>query len=220
MENEVKEKKQNWWTRKSTAGKVAFIIAAILALFSIFALIIVMDLRRYVGEDSGDLVYGPGISSGWEKFGISIANSTASWILTALIIFITFLFIFVCNFITHLFDNGSRKARTISSLIRSLVKYVSIIAAVCFVLIAWGVDVVGIVAGVGVPQLTAISDVASSGQAGYSGDRNHTTVSFRATVRTERNHSEVPTPTPAWNPIPVLPRRCLKLFMPAISISR
>ena len=153
MENEVKEKKQNWWTRKSTAGKVAFIIAAILALFSIFALIIVMDLRRYVGEDIGDLVYGPGISSGWEKFGISIANSTASWIVTALIIFITFLFIFVCNFITHLFDNGSRKARTISSLIRSLVKYVSIIAAVCFVLIAWGVDVVGIVAGVGVLTL-------------------------------------------------------------------
>jgi len=38
-------------------------------------------------------------------------------------------------------------------LVRSLVKYIAIIAAVAFILVAWGVDVAGIVAGVGVLTL-------------------------------------------------------------------
>ena len=57
------------------------------------------------------------------------------------------------NFITHLFDNKTRKAKTISSLVRSLIKYIAIIVAICAVLILWGVDVIGIIAGVGVLTL-------------------------------------------------------------------
>lgn len=150
---EEKMTKKSWWRRKSVSAKVGFIIAAILAVFCVFAFIIIMDLRRYVGNEIGDLVYGVGISTGWQRFGIALGNSVSSWILTAVIIFLTFLVIFVSNFITHLFDNGSRKAKTISSLIRSIVKYISIIAAVCFILVAWGVDVAGIIAGVGVLTL-------------------------------------------------------------------
>ena len=152
MEEEKKVKK-SWWNRKSISAKIGFIIAAILAVFCVFAFIIIMDLRRYVGNEIGDIVYGEGISTGWQRFGIALGNSVSSWILTAVIVFLTFLVIFVSNFITHLFDNGSRKAKTISSLIRSLVKYITIIAAICFILVAWGVDVAGIIAGVGVLTL-------------------------------------------------------------------
>ena len=153
MPNEVKVKKENWWARKSIAGKVSFIIAVILALICIFAFIVIMDLRRFVDAELADMVYGEGVPSGWAAAGNAMAHSVGSWLITAIIVFLTFLVIFICNFITHLFDNGSRKARTISSLIRSLVKYITIIAAIAFVLIAWGVDVAGIVAGVGVLTL-------------------------------------------------------------------
>ena len=153
MENEKKEKKQNWWTRKKTSAKVGFIIACILALVSIFAIVIIMDLRRFADDEIADMVYGPEVSSGWAKMGQSMVAGIPAWIITAIIVFFTILFIFVVNFITHLFDHGSRKTKTIASLIRSLTKYVAIIAAIAFILIAWGVDVIGIVAGVGVLTL-------------------------------------------------------------------
>ena len=168
MENSVKEKKQNWWTVKTAKNKVSFIIAVIIALLSIFAFIVLMDMRRFLGNEIADMVYGSEISSGWIAVGRKMKSSVSSWVLTLVIIFITFLFIFVSNFITHLFDNGSRKAKTVSSLVRSLVKYIAIIAAISFILVAWGVDVIGIVAGVGVITLiiglgcqTLIQDVVS-----------------------------------------------------------
>lgn len=153
MEEKTKIQKEGWWKRKTTTAKVTFIISVILAVLCIFAFIIMMDLRRYLGDEFGDLVYGVGVSSGWAKTGEVMANSVGSWIITAIIIFLAFLIIFISNFITHLFDNGTRKAKTISSLVRSLVKYIVIIAAICFGLVAWGVDVAGIIAGVGVLTL-------------------------------------------------------------------
>ena len=149
----AKEKKLNWWTRKSLFGKICFIFAAILACVSIFAVIVIADLRPFLGNEIADAVYGVGVPNGWVAMGRAMMASTISWILTGIIVFITFLFIFICNFITHLFDNGTRKAKTISSLIRSLVKYVAIIAAICLILVAWNVDVAGIVAGVGILTL-------------------------------------------------------------------
>lgn len=153
MSEAVKEKKKNWWTRKTTFGKICFILAVIIALFAILAFIVVMDLRPFVGDEVADAVYGEGVVNGWAAMGRAMASSVTSWILTLVIVLFTFIIIFICNFITHLFDNGSRKAKTVSSLVRSLVKYITIIAAVALVLVAWGVDVAGIVAGVGVLTL-------------------------------------------------------------------
>ena len=153
MSKSERANKENWWTVKSTKNKISFIIAVIIALLSIFAFVVLMDMRRFLGSEIADMVYGKEISSGWIAVGRKMKSSVASWVLTLVIIFITFLFIFVSNFITHLFDNGSRKAKTVSSLVRSLVKYIAIIAAISFILVAWGVDVIGIVAGVGVITL-------------------------------------------------------------------
>ena len=40
-----------------------YLILGILAVFCVFAFIIIMDLRRYVGNEIGDIVYGEGIST-------------------------------------------------------------------------------------------------------------------------------------------------------------
>ena len=165
---EVQEKKKGWWGRKTIGAKVGFIIAVILLVFCILILLAIMDIRRFVEPEIADAIYGVGVPNGWVAVGHAMANSVGSWVLTGIIAFLAFISIFVANFITHLFDNGSRKAKTISSLVRSLIKYIVIIAAIAFTLIAWGVDVASIVAGVGIITLiiglgcqTLIQDVVS-----------------------------------------------------------
>lgn len=163
---EVSQK--NWWKRKTVGQKVMFIIAVILFLICSALMLILMNLRETGQNELADIIYGKDVANGWIRVGQELASSTISWVLTVVIIFISFILIFVSNFITHLFDNKSRKANTISSLIRSLIKYVVIIAAICFILIAWGVDVAGVLAGVGVLTLiiglgcqTLIQDIIS-----------------------------------------------------------
>ena len=164
----MKEKKTGWWGRKTLSAKIGFIIAVILAVLCILVFVAIMNIRPYVTQDVADAIYGPGVPNGWVAVGNAMASSVGSWILTGIIAFIAFISIFVANFITHLFDNGSRKAKTISSLVRSCIRYIVIIAAIAFTLIAWGVDVASIVAGVGIITLiiglgcqTLIQDVVS-----------------------------------------------------------
>ncbi len=146
-------KKGNWWQRKTAGQKASFIIGAIIFVFCLAAFIIMMNARPLIGDEMADRLYGEDIPNGWVRLWNNIVGSTLTWVLSIVIIFIAFAIIFVSNFITHLFDNKSRKSKTISSLIRSLVKYIVILAAICSILILWGVDVIGIVAGVGVLTL-------------------------------------------------------------------
>lgn len=166
--NENQVTKQGWWERKKTRQKVGFIISMTLLLCSLFAIFFLADLRLFGLDELADSFYGADNYSGWDSIGKALATSKLNWVFTALTIFLTFIFVFVSNFITHLFDNTSRKAKTISSLVRSLVKYVSIIAAFCIILAIWGVNIFGIMAGVGVITLiiglgcqTLIQDVVS-----------------------------------------------------------
>lgn len=167
MEN-INEKKIGWWKRKKSVQKVGFIISVCLLLASLFIIFFLADLRLFGLDELADSLYGTGVENGWVSMGNALASSRLNWVFTALTVFLTFIFIFICNFITHLFDHGSRKAKTISSLIRSLAKYVSIITAICIILVIWGVNVFGIMAGVGVITLiiglgcqTLIQDVVS-----------------------------------------------------------
>ena len=146
-------KKGNWWTRKTLFQKISFIIGAIIFLISLVLLIMVMDAPRFLGQEVHNAIFGSQYKNGWAYVGHMMVSSSISWLITICIIVIAFILIFISNFITHLFDNKSRKSQTISSLIRSLFKYVIIIAAICGILIVFGVDVVGIIAGVGVLTL-------------------------------------------------------------------
>jgi len=149
----VEVKKGNWWARKTTGQKVSFIIGAVIFLLSLAGFIVFMNARQIFGDEMGDLLFGEGVSSGWEELGIALVEGSAKWAISAILVFMAIVFIFIATFITHLFDNKSRKAKTISSLIRSLIKYITIIVVVCIILIVWGVDVIGIVAGVGILTL-------------------------------------------------------------------
>ena len=152
MEN-INEKKIGWWKRKKSVQKVGFIISVSLLLASLFIIFFLADLRLFGLDELADSLYGTGVENGWVSMGNALASSRLNWVFTALTVFLTFIFIFICNFITHLFDNKTRKAKTIASLIRSLVKYIVIIAAICFILYGWGVNIAGILAGVGVVTL-------------------------------------------------------------------
>ena len=147
------EKKKGWWGRKTNGQRVSFIFAVILAVLCLFIIVVAMDLRRFASKEIADSFYGESVSNGWELLWGRMVSSSISWLASIIIVAITIFIIFISNFITHLFDNKSRKAKTISSLVRSLVKYGTIILAVCGILITWGVDVVGIIAGVGVLTL-------------------------------------------------------------------
>ena len=147
------EKKKGWWGRKTNGQRVSFVFAVILAVLCLFIIVVAMDLRRFATQEIADSFYGESVSNGWELLWGRMVSSSISWLASIIIVAITIFVIFVSNFITHLFDNKSRKAKTISSLVRSLVKYGTIILAICGILITWGVDVVGIIAGVGVLTL-------------------------------------------------------------------
>ena len=146
-------KKSNWWSRKTTFQKVLFIIAAIIFVGAFVLLFLVMDGRRVFGDDFANRLFGEGVPNGYVRLWNNMINSSISWLVTAIVIVVSFVLIFLGNFITHLFDNKSRKAKTVSSLVRSLIKYLVIIIAICVILVYWGVDVIGIVAGVGVLTL-------------------------------------------------------------------
>ena len=146
-------KKGNWWTRKTTFQKTSFIIGAIILTFAIAVFVMFMDARRFFDAETANKMYGEGVANGWVLLWKSLTSASLNWLFSAITVFLAFIVIFVCNFITHLFDNKTRKAKTVASLIRSLVKYITIIAAVCVILILWGVDVLGVVAGVGVLTL-------------------------------------------------------------------
>ena len=149
----VEVKKSNWWKRKTTGQKVSFIIGALIFLVSFVGFLIFMNARAIFGDELGDRLFGEGVSSGWVKLGHILVDGSAKWIISLIMLFMAIVMIFIATFITHLFDNRSRKAKTVSSLIRSLIKYGIIIALICAILVVWGVDVIGIVAGVGILTL-------------------------------------------------------------------
>ena len=149
----VEVKKGNWWKRKTPGQKASFIVGVILFLVSFAGFLVFMSARSIFGDELGDRLFGEGVSNGWIRRGQILIDGSAKWIISLILLFMAIVMIFIATFITHLFDNKSRKAKTISSLIRSLIKYGIIIALICVILVVWGVDVIGIVAGVGILTL-------------------------------------------------------------------
>lgn len=164
----VEVKKGNWWARKTSGQKVSFIISVVIFILSLAGFLIFMDARRIFGDATGDALFGEGVANGWVVFGRALVDGSKKWAISLIFLFMAITIIFISTFITHLFDNKSRKAKTVSSLTRSLIKYIVIIALICIILVVWGVDVIGIIAGVGILTLiiglgcqTLIQDVIS-----------------------------------------------------------
>ena len=149
----VEVKKGNWWQRQTIGQKTSFIIGAVIFLISLVFFFVFMDARRVFGNEIGDSLFGKDVANGWAKLGKALVDGSGKWAISLIFIFMAITIIFISTFVTHLFDNKSRKAKTISSLTRSLIKYIVIIALICAILIIWGVDVIGIIAGVGILTL-------------------------------------------------------------------
>ncbi len=163
-----KEKKTDWWSRKTTGQKASYVISILLFLISIFVIVFVTNLRAFGQEEAADKLYGDGVGNGWVSIGKNIAASSSAMVGTVVTIAVSFLLIFLVNLLTRLFSGNGRRSRTIGALIRSLTKYVVILAAIAVILGLWGVDVQSILAGVGIVTLiiglgcqTLIQDVVA-----------------------------------------------------------
>ncbi len=143
----------NWWKGKNSKQKTSFIIAQLFLILSIVALFLLAFCRQIFGDEVGDAVLGQGVENGFVVIGKGFAYSSTNIIITFVTIFLTIVTTYILNFIVRLCTRNGKKAKTVGSLIRSLVKYIAVLVALSIILAVWGVDVSSIVAGLGVLTL-------------------------------------------------------------------
>ena len=153
--NERKEQKEiekkRWWERKSKNEKASLIIGLIIFILSLAVLSIYIFARQIFGDEIGDALFGKDIENGWVYF-ISIAPGY-KWAATAVSIAVGFVGAFILNFIIKITTFEGKKAKTVGSIIRSLIKYIIVLIVIARILVIWGVDVGSILAGIGVITL-------------------------------------------------------------------
>ena len=128
----MEETKKGWWKQKSTNQKVSFIIAQLILVLSILALFGLAFCRQIFGDKVGDAILGKDIRNGFVLIGQLFVYSGNKLLITLVTIFVTIVLTFVFNFIVRLCTKGGKKAQTIGSLIRSLIKYIAVLIS-CWV---------------------------------------------------------------------------------------
>ena len=160
---EEKRDQKGWWKRKSAGQKTRFIISLVILAISLSIFFIWIYSRQLFGDQVGDTLLGfyyndfgekVFYKNGWEKIGDLLIKGVTSLVLSLFVIAITITIVFILNFFIFIFTNHkSRKSETLGSLFKSLVKYIAILVDVGIILTIFGVDVAGVVAGVGVLTL-------------------------------------------------------------------
>ena len=160
---EEKRVKKGWWKRKSAGQKTRFIISIVILAISLSIFFIWIYSRQLFGDQVGDTLLGfyyndfgekVFYNNGWEKIGDLLVKGATSLVLSLFVIAITITIVFILNFFIFIFTNHkSRKSETLGSLLKSLVKYIDILVDTGIILTIFGVDVAGVVAGVGVLTL-------------------------------------------------------------------
>lgn len=144
------EEKKREYQRKNRTEKISFILSIILFTLFLIGLNLYLFARQIWGDAIGDSFFGAGVSNGfvylWRQAGAHIVATLISLGVCLLIIFIS-------SSTLRLFGNKSKKSKTVTSLIRSVIKYLTILVTMAVVLGIWGVDVASIVAGIGVLTL-------------------------------------------------------------------
>ncbi len=144
---------KNWWLGKSKKQKTTFIITQLLTILSIVALFLLAFCRQIFGNDVGDAILGEGVLNGFTAIGKGFVYSSSKLIITFVTIFLTIVITYILSFVVRLCTRNGKKALTVGSLIRSLIKYIAVLVALSIILAVWGVDVSSIVAGLGVLTL-------------------------------------------------------------------
>ena len=160
--------KQGWWKSKTKTQKISFIVSMVLIAISIFFMVVFFFMRAFFPKDVCDTVYGVDVPNGFVFLFNLIKSNMLNVIFTLMIAVFAFVIGFVLNLIVKLISNSSKKAVTTGSLIRSLIKYGVVLIALAAVLTIWGVNVVSIVASLGILTLiiglgcqSLISDIVS-----------------------------------------------------------
>lgn len=149
MGNSIK----NWWLGKTKKQKIRFIIVQLLTILSIVALFLLAFCRQLFGNEVGDAILGEGVINGFTAIGEGFVYSSSKLIITFVTVFLTIVITYILSFIVRLCTRNGKKALTVGSLIRSLIKYIAVIVDLSIILATWGVDVTSIVAGLGVLTL-------------------------------------------------------------------
>ena len=139
--------------KKKPQNIAKYIVYGLLFLVSTTGLLLVVYSRQIWGDSVGDRILGEGVQNGWMALGHYFSKRTPAIVTTLMIIAIALVLISISNFLVRVTTLKGKKAKTVGSLIRSLIKYIIIILSLAFILGAWGVDVGSIVAGLGVLTL-------------------------------------------------------------------
>lgn len=160
---ETKPVKKGWWKRKSKGQKTRFIVSLVVLAISLTIFFIWIYSRQLFGNEVGDTLLGYYFDdfgnkvfykNGWDRIGTLLLRGTTDIVLSLFVIAITITIVFILNFFIFIFTNHrSRKSETLGSLLKSLVKYIAILVDIGIILTIFGVDVAGVVAGVGVLTL-------------------------------------------------------------------
>ena len=138
------------WTKGSKRSRAGYITAIFLLIASITGIILIIFARDIFGNEIGDQILGEGVANGFVALWSGLIKRKDALIGTLLTITVAIILTFIINFLLTLFGRKNQRRKTISSLLKSLFKYIIIIIALCVVLSLWGVDVTGIIAGVGI----------------------------------------------------------------------
>ena len=141
------------WKERSTASKAGTITAAIIFVVCLVGIILFIFCRQIFGNEVGDQVFGPGVDNGFVALWNGIVDKRAAIFGTLLAIFVAMIVKLLLDLIVNLLSHRSKRGRTVGSLIKSLFKYLIVIITFGVILSLWGVNVAGIVAGVGILTL-------------------------------------------------------------------
>ena len=141
------------WKERSAASKAGTIIAAIIFGICLVGIILFVFCRQIFGDEVGDQFFGAGVDNGFVALWNGIVARKGAIFGTLIAIFVAMIIKLVLDLIVNLLSHRSKRGRTVGSLIKSLFKYLIVIITFGVILSLWGVNVAGIVAGVGILTL-------------------------------------------------------------------
>lgn len=152
MENK-NNKIVSWYTKKTRAEKTSFWTKVIIWTLAITFLIIFLLSPQIFGANSimGSLITNS--PNGFASLGTWFKDNAQKFIMTLVIIIACTASYFVLKFLLTLITFKSKAAKTVTSLLISIIKYALIIAALFLILQRWGVDTSTLVASLGILTL-------------------------------------------------------------------
>ena len=146
------ETRMGKWKSRKLGNRVFFVMRILFLVIGLVFFVLFLFGRQVFGGDFADEVFGPG-KNGWDILWDGIVGTWNSWLLTLIALAVASVFSMIFDFVIRVATPKTRRSKTIVSLVRSLTHYAVVIVTAGVILSAWGVNVAGIVAGVGILTL-------------------------------------------------------------------